>query len=83
LRSRFRAGQELAVRIHELDASQQRLALSMTHRGGSMITREELENAQEFAELSRLQDQRHLDAPLGNLLMRALRASQGQRSMRA
>ena len=40
-------------------------------------------NAQEFAELSRLQDQRHLDAPLGNLLMRALRASQGQRSMRA
>lgn len=80
LRTQLKVGQELPVRIHELEAEEQRLAFSLLHRGGGSITREEAENAQEFAELSRLQDQRHLDAPLGQLLLRALRASQGPRS---
>ena len=83
LRTRYKPGQELAVRIHELDAAQRKLSLSLMHRGGGAITREEVENAQEFAELARVQDQRHLDAPLGDLLLRALRASQPARPMRA
>ena len=75
LRSLLRPGERVCVRIHELDVEAQRLSLSLLHRNGSPITREETENAQSFAELVRRTPMQSLDLPLGKLLTRALKAS--------
>jgi ribosomal protein S1 len=72
----LRSGQRISVRVHDLDAEAQRMSLSLHHRNGARISAEEAANAKTFAELARESPGDRLQVNVGELLLRALRASQ-------
>jgi small subunit ribosomal protein S1 len=71
-------GQTVSVRVQTIDCERERLSLSLLHRDGSALAPEEAANAASFAELARARPAEHLEVPLGNLLLDALRRPGGE-----
>lgn len=72
LRSALHAGQRVSVRVLQLDAENERLALSLVHGSGAPIHPEEAENARDFDEIARARSVARLSQPLGDHLRRAI-----------
>lgn len=74
-REHFHAGDELSVRIVELEPEEERLSLSLLHRNGARIREDEALHPEEWKSIESLReapDAERLSSPLGDALRRAL-----------
>jgi ribosomal protein S1 len=75
LRAMLQPGEQVSVRVLELDGERERLSLSLRHEDGRPIERDEAESVQHFEQLSSAPPPRGSRLELRRLLDQALRAS--------
>lgn len=73
-RDHLPVGQQLSVRIQDFDCEAERMSLSLLHRNGARIARDEAANAKSFEAILAERDADSLSTNLGGLLREALDA---------
>jgi small subunit ribosomal protein S1 len=77
-RDHLPVGQRLSVRIQEFDCEAERMSLSLLHKNGARIAREEAANAKSFEAILAERDADSLSTNLGGLLKKALDEELGE-----